>query len=147
MHLWVISLELNFFLNLWVKIHNLPLEFWSASVIRKIIGRLGKPLYMDKHTTTKSRIGYARICIEMEIGVGLVDSPTFTVRNEKYEIQLEYEWKPSRCTRYSIFGHTDNKRPSLAKKMTSLWVPKKLNTNNNQMVYHNGIIPSCNGPK
>ncbi|WOL20496.1 hypothetical protein Cni_G29301 [Canna indica] len=106
---------------------NLRLEFWSASIIGKIMSRIGKPLHMDRPTATKSRIGYARVCIEMEGSDNFFENLAFTVRDVQYDHSLEYDWKPSSFTHCSTFGHSNSKCPSLPKKVTHVWVPKMIN--------------------
>ncbi|WOL01177.1 DUF4283 domain-containing protein [Canna indica] len=73
---------------IWVRVFHLPLEFWSAPIIGKIMSGIGKLLYKDNPTTTKSYIGYARICVEMDARQSLLENLVFNIRDEKYKVQL-----------------------------------------------------------
>ena len=46
----------------WIKLHKLPLQFWSPSLMSRIASALGTPLYMDEATATVSRVDFARVC-------------------------------------------------------------------------------------
>lgn len=54
-------------LHIWVTLPQLPLSFWGDSSIGKIISALGKPLMDNECTTTKLRVSYARVLIEVDI--------------------------------------------------------------------------------
>ncbi|XP_049414593.1 uncharacterized protein LOC125877301 [Solanum stenotomum] len=51
---------------LWIKLPNLPLNYWNSVVLSKICSCLGKPLYADECTTQISRISFARILVEVD---------------------------------------------------------------------------------
>lgn len=74
---------------IWVNIYNLPLHWWSAGIIGKFSSAVDKPLYMDQATTRRSRIGFARACIEMNI--------------KDIRLKIEYEWIPPKCSHCEVF--------------------------------------------
>lgn len=51
---------------LWVKLHGVPLEYWTPVGLSHIASAVGKPLHTDKLTASKKRISFARICVEVE---------------------------------------------------------------------------------
>lgn len=53
--------------GVWVKIYDIPLEFWSEKGFSYIASGLGHLLYLDSVTTDGTRLEFARICIEMEV--------------------------------------------------------------------------------
>lgn len=52
---------------LWIKLPNLPLNFWNVVVLSKIGSRLGQSFYANECTTQVRRISFARILVEMDV--------------------------------------------------------------------------------
>ena len=48
-----------------VRFPQLGLHLWSSNIIGRIASTIGKPLYMEKQTYTKSPLVFARVCIEV----------------------------------------------------------------------------------
>lgn len=67
--------------------------------------------------TLSSKItDYARICIEMKVGSDI--SKTFDVETEfmeRFEVKVEYSWKPRKCVFCNVFGYSLNTYPFQAK--------------------------------
>ncbi|KAK3221966.1 hypothetical protein Dsin_008991 [Dipteronia sinensis] len=91
----------------WVKLFNIPHEYWNEEGLSHIASAVGKPLYADSLTESMKRISYARVCIEIDATCELVDSfDLFTGDNsgrnldESVEILVEYQWKPKICTEF-----------------------------------------------
>ncbi|PWA66504.1 ATPase, F1/V1/A1 complex, alpha/beta subunit, Zinc knuckle CX2CX4HX4C [Artemisia annua] len=97
---------------------NVPLEAWSVKGISSLASCLGKPLIIDEVTTNvcktgMGRLSFARVLIELdaekqfkhviEIAYRKKDASTSMT---KY-VQVEYTWKPTRCSYCCVFGHDD----------------------------------------
>ena len=104
----------------WVKIYNVPLEYWNNEGVALIANELGKPIVMDKMTQSMctnhwGRPGYMRLLIEMsseEDWLNSIDviSRDWDTRDRRVsKCNVEYAWKPSRCSNCKIYGHNDNK--------------------------------------
>lgn len=52
---------------IWAKLTKLPKELLTNTAISRISNVIGKPLFMDEATTTRSRISFARMCIEVHV--------------------------------------------------------------------------------
>ena len=79
----------------WMKFFNVPLELWTNEGLGYIASAFGTPLYLDEHTFKRSRIAFARVCVEIK--ADKVIPPSFKVNlgyGEPYEIQVEIPWKP-----------------------------------------------------
>lgn len=93
-------------LPIWIQFPGLPLEFWSINMLSKIGSVYGKPLYCDKCTISKMKLGFARILVEMDSSrdfpemVELVDEQGMV-----FQQKVIYEWKPSICSNCRKFGH------------------------------------------
>ena len=67
---------------------------------------------MDKLTQSRSFIGFARICIEMDLSKPLPDFTYVKLRNGQWaKIEVTYAWKPQVCTTCKIVGHNISSCP------------------------------------
>ncbi|XP_039126841.1 uncharacterized protein LOC120262983 [Dioscorea cayenensis subsp. rotundata] len=53
-------------LPIWIQLPGLPWKFWTKNMLSKIGSVCGNPLYCDKCTLSKVKLGYARILMEMD---------------------------------------------------------------------------------
>ncbi|XP_074298347.1 uncharacterized protein LOC141629207 [Silene latifolia] len=77
----------------------------------------------DEATIDKTRLGYARILIEVEVGQKFPERIFF--KDEKGSevcVPIDYDWKPDLCTLCKGIGHTDD---MCKKKKESMPIPKK----------------------
>ncbi|XP_074283267.1 uncharacterized protein LOC141607821 [Silene latifolia] len=120
----------------WVRLHGLPLKFWGKC-LPSIAGLVGKYIKKDVTTDEKMRLGFARTMVELTVGQKFPSS--FKFKNEQGQIvviNVEYEWKPSICTKCKGMGHEENncrKMFQKAKPMQKVWkpIPKPAATDTN----------------
>ncbi|XP_074265765.1 uncharacterized protein LOC141588209 [Silene latifolia] len=68
---------------------------------------LGKFLKRDGATEDKTRLGYARLLVEVEIGQAFPEKLTFQdEKGQEVTILVEYEWRPTICGDCKGKGHT-----------------------------------------
>ena len=58
----------------WVQLSGIPLEYWSAEGLSHIASAVGIPLYADAATEDCFRVSFARICVEVDASVPLLNS-------------------------------------------------------------------------
>lgn len=102
---------------MWVKFHDVPLAMFSDDGLSLLATLIGTPKMLDAYTShmckeSWGRSSFARCMIEVKVDEVLRDSLTVeiplldgtgsTIEN----IRVEYEWKPSRCDKCKVFGHT-----------------------------------------
>lgn len=85
----------------WVRIPELPLEFYHDRFFAKVGAILGVLLKVDRLTSIHSRGQFARVCVEVDLSKPLI--PQVEVLGEV--INLEYEGLHSVCFSCGIFGH------------------------------------------
>jgi hypothetical protein len=51
----------------WIKLMNLPLEYWSPNCLSSVASGVGKPLYANKITKEQKRLGFARVLVEIDV--------------------------------------------------------------------------------
>jgi hypothetical protein len=109
---------------IWVKLMNLPLEFWSTACLSCVASGVGKPLYADRVTSEQQRLGFARVLVEIdtksvcpkEIHIRRANGTIIT-------IGVEYPWLPQKCSGCGKFGHASY-ACDVSKKDKKIWVPK-----------------------
>ena len=58
----------------WVRLPELPIEFYEASVLREIGSVIGPVLHIDSYTASEIRGGYARLCVQIDLEKPLISS-------------------------------------------------------------------------
>ena len=49
----------------WIQLHDVPLEYWTAEGLSYLSSAVGLPLYADSATENYRRVNFARICVEL----------------------------------------------------------------------------------
>lgn len=58
----------------WVRLPELPIEFYDSEVLRQIVRAIGPVLRIDFYTITSSRGSYARLCIQVNLEKPLIST-------------------------------------------------------------------------
>ena len=119
----------------WIRFEGLPLKYWGQSSLHKLAGLIGTPIRIDRVTTQKDMLAYARVLIEVSIEQVFPDEIHYV--NEKGLLShqaVKYECKPMRCTDCGGFGHDmeecRKKRIEVAMRKIQprkQWVPRLFN--------------------
>ncbi|XP_074265375.1 uncharacterized protein LOC141587805 [Silene latifolia] len=89
----------------WVRLEHLPLKFWGKCLPR-IAGLLGKFVQCDVATKDKTRLGFARVMVEVPFGKAIPDKLKFLDEDGRVVvINVVSEWKPLLCTSCKGVGH------------------------------------------
>ena len=64
MQLFKISLS---FVPVWIKLHNLPIEFCNSICLSYSASGIGKPFYADSVNERQHKLGFARVLVEVNI--------------------------------------------------------------------------------
>nr|GEY00185.1 hypothetical protein [Tanacetum cinerariifolium] len=102
--------------QVWVKLHGVPVTIFSEDGLGAIATKLGTPLMLDSYTfymciQSWGRSSYARVMVELKAVVELKDNivvamPEITMEGHyTCNVCVDYEWKPLRCSSYKVFGH------------------------------------------
>lgn len=102
----------------WVKIFNVPLEYWNGVGLSHIAWEIGKPLDVDSHTANMcqnhwGRPAFMRVLIEMSAAkdwlneIQVYSSDLTTGERIISNCKVEYAWNPSKCSHYKVYGHKD----------------------------------------
>ncbi|GJX28156.1 zinc knuckle CX2CX4HX4C containing protein [Tanacetum coccineum] len=113
----------------WVKLHHVPIVAYSEVGLSLITTQIGKPIMLDSYTSNMcvsswGRSTYARALIKISADVDMKDSLVIAIpmgRDKGHSlatIDIEYEWRPPRCSTRLIFDHINDKCPKLPKLPT-----------------------------
>lgn len=114
---------------IWLNLKNIPIHLWNAKGISMITSVLGIPLLTDKNTLARTRMSFARVCIEIEADFNYPATIPMSFGGKEFEVQVEYSWKPPRCLACAFFGHSSGKcsKDSTHKIVKKKLAPKKTN--------------------
>ncbi|XP_020681356.1 sporozoite surface protein 2-like [Dendrobium catenatum] len=96
---------------LWIKIKNFPLSCWTPEGISKIASCVGIRLAVDALTAAKTRLTFARVCVQVCSSSPLPDEIYYTVDDKKFPLTVLYDWKPTHCTFCNSIMHAPNACP------------------------------------
>ncbi|KAL7238196.1 hypothetical protein ACSBR2_004317 [Camellia fascicularis] len=75
----------------WLKLFNVPMEYWDFEGLSRIASHIGVPLFMDHLTSSGTRISFARVCVEVNVDSILPHSFFVKCEDEVVEIRVEYQ--------------------------------------------------------
>ncbi|XP_050217364.1 uncharacterized protein LOC126668196 [Mercurialis annua] len=94
---------------IWIQLPGLPWEFWTADILSKIGSFCGKPLYSDQCTINKTKLGFARVLVEMDAMGPFPETVEMVDEDGKvFRQKIVYEWKPLICDKCCRMGHSKN---------------------------------------
>ncbi|GFS31042.1 hypothetical protein Acr_00g0015330 [Actinidia rufa] len=90
----------------WVQLRDVPLTLWNPMVFGKICFKLGRPLHMDKLTTRKEKVTYARCLVEVDLDKELIHFVMLHFKEGgEHEQRVFYENLPKFCSHCRKGGH------------------------------------------
>ncbi|KAJ6719967.1 ZINC KNUCKLE CX2CX4HX4C-RELATED [Salix viminalis] len=94
-------------ISVWARLQGLPFPLWNKEGLSLAASMVGKPLASDEATIKCSRLEYARVCIEVDASVPLINhfQVVSHLSEDPITVDVSYEWKPSRCAKCLVFGH------------------------------------------
>ena len=85
----------------WVRLYELPIEYYNAKALHQIGKTISNVLRMDTHTATEARGKFARLCVQIDI-----DKPFITVvKIGRFEQPVSYEGIHKLCFSCGRIGH------------------------------------------
>ena len=87
--------------TVWLRLPELPFEFYDPGVLKEICSAIGPVLRVDFHTTTKARGRHARICVQVDLNKPLIRS----ILLEGMIQEIQYEGINTLCFSCGRIGH------------------------------------------
>ncbi|GJR92347.1 zinc knuckle CX2CX4HX4C containing protein [Tanacetum coccineum] len=101
----------------WVKMFNVPVVAYSKVGLDLITSKLGRLIMLDAHTSNMclnswGMNSYARALVEISADKDFVESlvvaiPVKGKEHRMVSIDIDFEWRPPRCSLCKIFDHMD----------------------------------------
>ncbi|KAK8609915.1 hypothetical protein V6N13_093325 [Hibiscus sabdariffa] len=86
----------------WIQLYNVPLELYSKLGLSYIASAVGFPLYMDSVTTSKTRLEFTKVCVELEVDASIPKHINVLLRDgSTAAIRVWIPWMPSRCSNWT----------------------------------------------
>jgi len=85
----------------WIRLTNIPVNFYHRSILMGIAKGLGKPVRVDLTTLKFERARFARVCVEVNLAKPL--KGTVLINGERYFVA--YEGLAEICSKCGIYGH------------------------------------------
>jgi hypothetical protein len=102
------ALEIPKDVPVWVRLPNLPIHCWNPASLQAIGNGLGH--YIDK-ADPKDQYSCARICVEVDLEVGLPEAVNLKVGEWQHLQKLDYEQLPFKCRVCHDYGHFQRNCP------------------------------------
>ncbi|KAK4726660.1 hypothetical protein R3W88_031577 [Solanum pinnatisectum] len=115
---------------IWVRLSELPTEFYNQGILTLIENKLGRLVKMDMCTSSILRGLYAHICVEVPIGIIVKEH----IRIGQHKQPLIYEGSNILCTNCGVLSHINTnctKKDNMGKgtlKTTSAYITKHPNS-------------------
>ncbi|XP_028770189.1 uncharacterized protein LOC114727667 [Neltuma alba] len=94
----------------WVRIPDLPMEFYNVESLGIIGNMIGKTIKVDRSTSIYDKGGFARICVEIDLQQPLL--PAFMAFGEEW--QIVYEGLHQVCFQWGKYGHEKQQCPQFS---------------------------------
>ncbi|XP_028550583.1 uncharacterized protein LOC114579597 [Dendrobium catenatum] len=95
--------------SIWFKIHDLPLCCWTPVGISKIATKVGHPLAVDALTASKSRLTFARVCVQVDDKATFPETIHICVEGKLFNLKIQYKWRPTFCEFFGSLNHSSSK--------------------------------------
>lgn len=108
---------------IWVIFKHFPMELWDEEGFYVVRSAVGNPLFTDTLTEERKRMNYAHMCVEIDMNCKYPNNVTIVVDDRKaYNLSVEYNWRPPKCTICEMFGHTvDRCGRNTKNKSANIW--------------------------
>ncbi|PKI44287.1 hypothetical protein CRG98_035361 [Punica granatum] len=84
-------------------------SYFHPKGISYLVSAIGKPLFMDRATALRSRLDYAKVCIEVDVEKEILEFLNVDLGNNySVEVLVDIPWLPDKCDHCKVFGHRCN---------------------------------------
>ncbi|XP_059067697.1 uncharacterized protein LOC131858468 [Cryptomeria japonica] len=99
------SADLLKLVSIWIKLSGLPLEFWDDTIFKWIGNSLGQFVVVDNVTMQKSKLVYARLCVNVVVNNPLPNFIALKSKWGKWTHAIVYESVSLYCQICGKHGH------------------------------------------
>ncbi|GAV85140.1 DUF4283 domain-containing protein/zf-CCHC_4 domain-containing protein [Cephalotus follicularis] len=111
-------------MSVWVRLKNVPVQYWNTVGLSYIASVLGKPLHMDANTTQRYALMFAHVCVDMLATSTFPESIILDLEDGSTTlVGVEYPWRLYACTLCKVFDHSNRLCPKATRRE---WLPRPL---------------------
>ncbi|KAK6160611.1 hypothetical protein DH2020_003992 [Rehmannia glutinosa] len=89
----------------WIRLPGLPIQFFDYHALFAICKELGSPLQVDLPTARKTRLSFARVCLELNLENARIEEILLKFGDTRHVQKIIYEKVPSYCKYCKHIGH------------------------------------------
>ena len=91
--------------HVWIRLIELPQEYWMEQTLREIASAVGTPLLIDNATPKRIFGHYARVLVDMDLSKKLFHEIMVEREGFSFNVEVAFEWLPYFCTHCQNIGH------------------------------------------
>ena len=91
--------------QVWIRLLELPQEYWMEQTLREIANAVGTPLLIDNATSNRLFGHYARILVDMDLSRKLFHEIVIEREGYAFTMEVAYEWLLDFCSHCQNLGH------------------------------------------
>ncbi|PNX79890.1 putative NBS resistance protein [Trifolium pratense] len=92
----------------WIRIYDLPLEYWRPRILFEIASAVGTPISLDQNTKLKTYGHYARVLVDVDLAGNFLNTLMVEREGFAFYVGIDYEALPAFCTCCKTIGHLHN---------------------------------------
>lgn len=89
----------------WIRIFDLPQEYWRPKILYEIAGVLGTPISLDENNRNRSLGHFARVLVDIALSGNLLSEIMVERDSFAFFVSFEYERLPAFCSFCKAIGH------------------------------------------
>jgi len=94
--------------QVWIRLWELPQEYWTKRTLYEIAGAVGTPLLIDNVTRNRLYGHYARILVDLDLSKKVFYEVMVEREGFAFPVSIEYEGLPDFCTHCHSIDHNIN---------------------------------------
>jgi hypothetical protein len=114
--------------QIWVRLMDLPQEYWRTKTLFEIASGLGTPLIIDEAALNRRFGLYARFLVDVDLSEQFFEAVIVEREGHALSVMVQYEKQPSFCTHCKMLGHDIHS----CLKLSSLHQKEGFNSPHNQ---------------
>ncbi|XP_057802766.1 uncharacterized protein LOC131018045 [Salvia miltiorrhiza] len=94
--------------HVWIRIFNLPHEYWHPEVLSGVAREVGMPILIDGQSAQAHVGHFARILVELDVSADLPEALDIKCGDIDFTVKFGYENLPYYCFVCKVVGHISN---------------------------------------
>ena len=91
--------------QVWIRLLELPQEYWMDRTLREIASVVGTPLIIDNATSKRLYGHYASILVDIDFSRQIFHEITVAREGYEFDVEVAYKWMPDFCSHCQNLGH------------------------------------------